>query len=162
MCFFPARTYFTCRLTAPVCKFPSPSFKNEVSLQRHSFSRGIFVCDDSRRDYQVQIHFSLSPFTQRSGVYFWSTYQSLTCLIPSLHLCLKCFTLLSPGADLCLLERRGGEKQRTTATICQEHKLPQVSRSKPAWSWSVFVYEREKGRKRERERVYTYIIQSLI
>ena len=61
-------------------------------------------------------------------VYFWSTYQSLTCLIFLLHLCFKCFTLLLSGADLSLLGRE--KKQRTAAMVCQEQKLPERTRQR--------------------------------
>lgn len=47
-------------------------------------------------------------------MYFWSTYQSLTCLILFLHLCLECFTLLPSGADLCLLGRGGWGKAKNS------------------------------------------------
>lgn len=63
---------------------------------------------------RVQINFSLHPFHSEAKVYSWGTYQSLTCLILFLHLCIKRFTLFPSGADLSLLGR-WGKKQRTAA-----------------------------------------------
>lgn len=97
-------THFTSGLTASIYQFQSSVLKNEPSTATPS-PTGTFVCEDSRQLYQVRINFNPCAFAQRLGVYFGSTYQSLTCLILSLHLCLECFTLLPPGADLCLLER---------------------------------------------------------
>lgn len=56
---------------------------------------------------RVQINFSLHPFHSEAKVYSWGTYQSLTCLILFLHLCIKRFTLFPSGADLSLLGRWG-------------------------------------------------------
>lgn len=50
-------------------------------------------------------------------MYFWNTYQSLTCLILFLHFFLKYFALVPSAADCCLLGRERGEKQRTVARV---------------------------------------------
>lgn len=132
-------------LTASIFQFYSSLQRTEQSLQQTAthLPRGhlcVMIVGEALRYKSI---FSLCPFSQWPGVYFWSTYQSLTCLILFLHLCLECFALLPSGADLCLLGRESGEKAEDSCyglsgTQASSENSVKLGRERGSWSVSLF------------------------
>lgn len=90
---------------------------------------------------RVQINFSIHPFHSAAKVYSWGTYQSLTCLILFLHLCIKRFTLFPSGADLSLLGRWGksrGQLLGLSGTEASWENSVKLNRKRLSWGFSAF------------------------
>lgn len=134
-------------LTASIFQLYSSPQRTQLSLQPTAthLPRGhlcVMIVGETLRYKSI---FSLCPFSHRPGVYFWSTYQSLTCLILFLHLCLECFTLLPSGADLCLLGRESGEKAEDSCYGLSGIQASSENSAKPGGergSWSVSLFSR--------------------
>lgn len=130
------------QLTAPIFQFQSSPPVNQaiITVDRHSFSQGTFVHDDSEQGSQVQINCSLSPFTQRPRYIFGA-------LTKVWHVWFFFFTSASSASHsflLVLISVSWGEKKAEggcyglSGTEASWENSVKLGRERESWSISLF------------------------